>query len=102
MEPRELYGDRYSELYRELYIRHPQWRDKHELNLRITPVIVGDGLRLFPEHGQTHDLELVESRSLPSVVWAQIWMRCPASGAPSPARSTVPDIQNPPPPIPAE
>ena len=34
-----------------------------ELNLRIYPVIVGDGLRLFPEHGQTHNLELVESRS---------------------------------------
>jgi dihydrofolate reductase len=39
-----------------------------ELNLRITPVIVGDGLRLFPEHGQTHDLELVDSRTLPSGV----------------------------------
>ena len=39
-----------------------------ELNLRITPVIVGDGLRLFPEHGQTHDLELLESRTLPSGV----------------------------------
>lgn len=34
-----------------------------ELNLRIYPVIVGDGLRLFPERGKTHDLELVESRS---------------------------------------
>ena len=34
-----------------------------ELNLRITPVIVGDGLRLFPEHGPTHDLELVESQT---------------------------------------
>ena len=39
-----------------------------ELNLRLYPVIVGDGLRLFPEHGQTHDLTLVESRSLPSGV----------------------------------
>jgi len=39
-----------------------------ELNLRIYPVIVGDGLRLFPERGQTHDLELVESRSVPSGV----------------------------------
>src|SRR4029078_2288167 len=29
-----------------------------ELNLRIYPVIVGEGLRLFPEHGQTHRLEL--------------------------------------------
>ena len=34
-----------------------------ELNLRITPVIVGDGFRLFPEHGPTHDLELVESQT---------------------------------------
>jgi len=39
-----------------------------ELNLRIYPVIVGDGLRLFPERGQTHKLELVESRSIPSGV----------------------------------
>ncbi|HEY7131870.1 MAG TPA: hypothetical protein VH440_06440, partial [Candidatus Limnocylindrales bacterium] len=42
-----------------------------ELNLRIYPVIVGDGLRLFPEHGQSHDLELVESRALPSGVMLQ-------------------------------
>jgi len=34
-----------------------------ELNLRIYPVIVGDGLRLFPEQGPTHNLELVESIS---------------------------------------
>jgi dihydrofolate reductase len=39
-----------------------------ELNLRLYPVVVGDGLRLFPEHGQTHDLTLVESRSLPAGV----------------------------------
>ena len=39
-----------------------------ELNLRLYPVIVGDGLRLFPERGQTHNLELVESRSVPSGV----------------------------------
>ncbi len=32
-----------------------------ELNLRIYPVILGDGLRLFPENGPTHNLELVES-----------------------------------------
>ena len=42
-----------------------------ELNLRISPVIVGDGMRLFPEHGQTHDLELVESWSMPSGVMIQ-------------------------------
>ena len=44
-----------------------------ELNLRIYPVIVGDGLRLFPEHGPTHNLELVESRSIPSGVLLQTY-----------------------------
>jgi dihydrofolate reductase len=44
-----------------------------ELNLRITPVIVGDGLRLFPERGQTHDMELLESRTLPSGVTIQTY-----------------------------
>ncbi|MGZ6273533.1 MAG: dihydrofolate reductase family protein [Candidatus Limnocylindrales bacterium] len=39
-----------------------------ELNLRLVPVVVGDGLRLFPERGQTHDLTLVESRTTPSGV----------------------------------
>jgi dihydrofolate reductase len=38
------------------------------LNLRLYPVVVGDGLRLFPEHGPSHDLTLVESRSLPAGV----------------------------------
>jgi len=44
-----------------------------ELNLRIYPVIVGDGLRLFPERGQTHDLALVESLSTPSGVMYQTY-----------------------------
>jgi dihydrofolate reductase len=44
-----------------------------ELNLRISPVIVGDGLRLFPEHGPTHDLELVESHATPSGVLLQTY-----------------------------
>ena len=44
-----------------------------ELNLRIYPVIVGEGLRLFPEHGQTHSLELVESRSTASGVMLQTY-----------------------------
>jgi dihydrofolate reductase len=39
-----------------------------ELNLRLYPVVVGDGLRLFPEQGQTHNLELVQSSSTPSGV----------------------------------
>jgi dihydrofolate reductase len=39
-----------------------------ELNLRLYPAIVGEGLRLFPEQAETHSLEMVESRSLPSGV----------------------------------
>jgi dihydrofolate reductase len=39
-----------------------------ELNVRLVPVLVGDGFRLFPEHGPTHDFSLVESRSMPAGV----------------------------------
>ena len=39
-----------------------------ELNVRLVPVLVGEGMRLFPEHGPTHDLTLVESRSMPAGV----------------------------------
>ncbi len=39
-----------------------------ELDLLLHPVVVGDGLRLFPEHGPTHDLTLLESRSTSSGV----------------------------------
>ena len=42
-----------------------------ELNLRVYPVVVGKGRRLFPDHGQTHNLELVESVSVPSGVMLQ-------------------------------
>ena len=44
-----------------------------ELILRIYPVVVGDGRRLFPEQGQTHNLELVESLSVPSGVMLQTY-----------------------------
>jgi dihydrofolate reductase len=44
-----------------------------EMNLLIYPVIVGDGLRLFPEQGQTHRLQLVESRATPSGVMIQTY-----------------------------
>jgi dihydrofolate reductase len=44
-----------------------------ELNLRISPVIVGDGLRLFPEKGQTHKLELVDSWSTQTGVMIQTY-----------------------------
>jgi hypothetical protein len=33
--------------------------------------VVGDGLRFFPEHGQTHNLELVESQATPAGVMLQ-------------------------------
>jgi dihydrofolate reductase len=42
-----------------------------ELNLRIYPVVVGDGLRLFPEQGQTHALTLLDSRVTASGVTIQ-------------------------------
>lgn len=44
-----------------------------ELNLRVYPVVVGEGLRLFPERGQSHHLTLVESRSTPSGVTLQTY-----------------------------
>jgi dihydrofolate reductase len=44
-----------------------------ELHLLLYPVVVGDGLRLFPGRGQTHDLYLVESRSVPSGVTIQTY-----------------------------
>jgi dihydrofolate reductase len=44
-----------------------------ELNFRLYPVIVGDGNRLFPDHGQSHHLELVESLTTPSGVMLQTY-----------------------------
>ncbi len=44
-----------------------------ELNLVVYPVVVGDGMRLFPEHGPTHDMDLVQSRSTPSGVTIQTY-----------------------------
>jgi dihydrofolate reductase len=42
-----------------------------ELTLRTYPVVVGDGLRLFPEHGPTHDMELVDSLTTSTGVTVQ-------------------------------
>ena len=44
-----------------------------ELNLLIYPVVLGDGLRLFPEQGQTHALQLVTSNVTPSGVMIQTY-----------------------------
>ena len=65
-----------------------------ELNLRIYPVVVGEGQRLFPEQGQSHALTLVESVSTPSGVTVQTYR--PAgratfrnAGRVTPARATT-------------
>ncbi len=42
-----------------------------ELNLRLCLVVVGDGLRLFPEQGQMHSLTLLDRRTTPSGVTIQ-------------------------------
>jgi dihydrofolate reductase len=42
-----------------------------EMNLIIYPVILGAGLRLFPEQGQTHRLEVIESRTTAAGVTIQ-------------------------------
>jgi dihydrofolate reductase len=60
-----------------------------ELNLRLYPVVVGDGLRLFPEQGQTHDLTLVESRSTPSGVTSRPIDRPAARPSRPPAEDIV-------------
>jgi len=44
-----------------------------ELNLRLYPVVVGEGTRLFPESGQSHELTLVESRTTPSGMTLQTY-----------------------------
>jgi len=44
-----------------------------ELNLLIYPVVLGKGLRLFPDEGQTHALELVQSKVTPSGVMIQTY-----------------------------
>ena len=44
-----------------------------ELHLLIHPVVLGDGLRLFPEKGQTHRLELLNSKVTPTGVMIQTY-----------------------------
>ncbi len=44
-----------------------------ELHLLLYPVVVGDGLRLFPEQGPSHDMALVESRPTPAGVTIQTY-----------------------------
>jgi dihydrofolate reductase len=44
-----------------------------ELNLLVYPVVLGQGLRLFPEQGQTHALALIEFRTTPTGVTIQTY-----------------------------
>ena len=44
-----------------------------EINLIVYPVIVGDGLRLFPQQGKDFALELVETRAFPTGVVAHTY-----------------------------
>ena len=44
-----------------------------EINLIVCPVIVGDGLRLFPQQGKDFGLELVETRAFPTGVLAHTY-----------------------------
>ena len=57
-----------------------------ELNLLICPVVVGQGIRLFPDTGPDTALELVDSRSTPKGVTIQVYR---PSGRPQYATATV-------------
>jgi hypothetical protein len=43
VEVREIYGEHYLDAYRALYIDHPGWRAKHELNLDIVRSLLPPG-----------------------------------------------------------
>ena len=44
-----------------------------ELNLLIYPVVLGEGFRLFPEKGQSHRLEMLNSTTTPSGAMIQTY-----------------------------
>jgi dihydrofolate reductase len=44
-----------------------------EMNLLIVPVVVGEGIRLFPDTGLDIALDLVESRAFPKGVTIQVY-----------------------------
>jgi dihydrofolate reductase len=51
-----------------------------EITLLVCPVVVGDGIRLFPENGPDLALELVESRTFPKGIALQVYR---AAGRPA-------------------
>jgi dihydrofolate reductase len=44
-----------------------------EINLLIVPVVVGQGMRLFPDTGPDIALDLVESRAFPKGITIQVY-----------------------------
>ena len=44
-----------------------------EMNLLIVPVVVGQGMRLFPESGPDMRLDLIESRAFPKGITLQVY-----------------------------
>src|SRR5258708_31790367 len=54
-----------------------QWLLEHDLvddmNLLIVPVVVGQGMRLFPDSGPDMALNLVESRAFPKGITLQVY-----------------------------
>jgi dihydrofolate reductase len=44
-----------------------------EMNLLIIPVVVGQGMRLFPDSGPDIALDLVESRAFPKGITIQVY-----------------------------
>jgi dihydrofolate reductase len=59
-----------------------------ELNLLLCPVVVGDGVRLFPERGLDLALDLVESRTFPKGITLLVYR---PGGRPEYARDVVED-----------
>lgn len=54
-----------------------RWLLKHdlvdEMNLLIVPVVVGQGMRLFPDSGPDMALDLIESRTFPKGITLQVY-----------------------------
>ena len=44
-----------------------------EMNLLIVPVVVGQGMRLFPDSGSDMTLDLIESRAFPKGITLQVY-----------------------------
>lgn len=42
---REIYSDSYAEIYRQIYIDHPMWSEKHEVNIRNVRALLPPGGR---------------------------------------------------------